>query len=253
MPATSILVVVDLLAEIWRRAWAEQPVPGPAVVVGTAALALVAVCWAPLWRLTRHLVTVSHEGAHALVATLSGRRLSGIRLHSDTSGVTVSSGRASGPGMVATLVAGYLGPAAGGLAAAGLLASGHALGLLWLLLVWLAGMLLLIRNAYGLLVLLVCGAALGAVSWYLPAGGQTGVAYLITWLLLLAAPKPVLELARQRRRGWAPASDADQLARLTRVPGAVWVGFFLLANSAGLAVGVALLVPAVGELVRNLR
>ena len=35
------------------------------------------------------------------------------------------------------------------------------------------------------------------------------------WILLLAAPKPVLELVRMRRFGRTGHSDPDQLARLT--------------------------------------
>ena len=81
-------------------------------------------------------------------------------------------------------------------------------------------MLLQIRNAYGLLVLLVCGIGAGLASWYLAGTTLSLLAYLLTWLLLLAAPKPVLELMRQRRRGRARGSDVDQLTRLTRVPAA---------------------------------
>ena len=191
------------------------------------------------------MVTISHEGGHALVAVLTGRRLLGIRLHADTSGLTLSRGRPTGPGMVAMLAAGYLAPAVAGLGAALLLASGHSLALLWLAVGWLALMLLQIRNAYGLLVLLVCGVAAGLASWYLSGATLSLLAYLLTWLLLLAAPKPVLELMRQRRRGQARGSDVDQLARLTRVPALVWELLFLLANLAGLVVGVAVLLPSV--------
>ena len=42
------------------------------------------------------LVTITHEGAHGVAAFVTGRRLQGIRLHSDTSGLTISSGRPSG-------------------------------------------------------------------------------------------------------------------------------------------------------------
>jgi hypothetical protein len=62
------------------------------------------------------------------------------------------------------------------------------------------------------------------------------VAWTGTWFLLLAAPRPVLELQSLRRRGQARTSDADQLARLTRVPGLVWVVVFL-----GVTVGCLLL------------
>jgi hypothetical protein len=194
---------------------------------------------------TRHLVTISHEGGHALLAVLTGRRLQGIRLHADTSGVTLSRGRSTGPGMVAMLAAGYLAPAVAGLAAALLLAAGHSLALLWLAVGWLSLMLLQIRNAYGLLVLLVCGVGAGLASWYLSGTTLSLLAYLLTWLLLLAAPKPVLELVRQRRRGQARGSDVDQLSRLTRLPALVWEALFLLSNLAGLAVGVTVLVPSV--------
>jgi hypothetical protein len=63
------------------------------------------------------------------------------------------------------------------------------------------------------------------------------VAYAGTWFLLLAAPRPVLELQGQRRRGRARDSDADLLARLTPLPGLAWVGFFLLVTGGSLLVG----------------
>ena len=235
----------EVLSQIWERATATQPVPEPVVVAAVALVALALVIVPRAWSLTRHVVTISHEGGHALVAVLTGRRLLGIRLHADTSGLTLSRGRPTGPGMVAMLAAGYLAPAVAGLGAALLLTSGHSLGLLWLAVGWLALMLLQIRNAYGVLVLLVCGVAASLASWYLSDATLSLLAYLLTWLLLLAAPKPVLELMRQRRRGQARGSDVDQLARLTRGPALVWELLFLLANLVGLVVGVAVLLPSV--------
>lgn len=238
----------EVVSQIWERATASQPVPDPVVVAAVALVALAGVLVPQAWQLTRHLVTISHEGGHALVAVLTGRRLMGIRLHADTSGVTLSRGRPSGPGMVAMLAAGYLAPAIAGLGAALLLAAGHSLALLWLAVGWLSLMLLQIRNAYGLLVLVVCGAAAGLASWYLPGTALSLLAYLLTWVLLLAAPKPVLELMAQRRRGRSRGSDVDQLTRLTRVPSLLWELFFLGANLAGLVVGVVVLLPSVREL-----
>ena len=243
---------MDLIAEIWRRATSVQPVPPPAVVGLTAAVALALVLSRVAWPYTRMLVTITHEAGHAVAALVAGRRLQGIRLHSDTSGLTVSSGRASGPGMVAMLLAGYLAPALVGLGAGGLLIAGFSLGLLWLLVILLALMLLQIRNFAGFGIVVVVGAALVLVSWYAPAPVQAGVAYLVTWILLLSAPKPVLELVRMRRRGRAPQSDADQLARLTRVPAELWTVLFLVLNCIGLLLGVALLLPAVLEVLTNM-
>src|SRR5215218_2795592 len=104
---------------------AYLPDPSSWLVLGTGLAALLAVLLDGVWRWARHLVTIVHEGGHAVVAVLTGRRLTGIRLHSDTSGLTVSVGRPRGPGMVATAFAGYPGPALLGLGAAWLLSRGY--------------------------------------------------------------------------------------------------------------------------------
>lgn len=241
---------MELLGEVWRRALLAQEPPSAGMVALTAAAALGLVWWRATWRITRLLVTITHEGAHALVAVATGRRLRGIRLHTDTSGLTLSSGRRGGPGMVATLAAGYLGPAGVGLAAVGLLSTGHALGLLWLWSLPLAGMLLQIRNAYGLLVLAIAIGSLVTGSWLLPARALSTAAYLLTWVLLLAAPRPVWELFLARRGGRGSTSDADQLSQLTPVPAIGWIGLFGLANLAGLGLAVVWLLPDVVGLAR---
>jgi hypothetical protein len=225
---------VDALGRFWDRVAAPAPELSPTVLLGTAAVAAVLVLYLPLWRLTRHAVTIAHEGAHGLVALAVGRRLSGIRLHSDTSGVTVSSGRPTGIGMVLTCAAGYTGPGLLGLGAAALLSAGHAVGALVGL---LALLLVQIRNWYGLWSVLVSGCLVLAATWFLSPGAQAGFAAVCTWFLLLAAPRAVVELQRARRRRQAPESDADQLARLTHVPGVVWVGVFLVVDVGALLLG----------------
>lgn len=229
------------VAGFWDQVSGVQPVPPADVILLTAALALALVVIPVLWPITRHAVTVAHEAGHALVALLVGRRLSGIRLHSDTSGLTVSRGRPRGPGMVLTLLAGHSGPALLGLGSAALLAQGRAVALLWALLVLLALMLLSIRNLFGLWVVLVLGAGVAAVTRADPVI-QSAVAYTLTWFWLLAAPRTVLELARSRRRSGG-TSDADQLATLTRLPASLWVLTLLLITLAATAGGVALLLP----------
>jgi len=247
-----MLDAVELITKVWRRALEVQPSPAPIMVALTAVIAAALVVPHAIWPYTRMLVTITHEGAHGLAALLTGRRLQGIRLHSDTSGLTVSSGRPSGPGMVVMLMAGYLGPALVGLGAVCLLIAGHSLGLLWLFVILLALLLLQIRNFYGFVVVVGCGLVLILVSWYLPASLQSGLAYVLTWTLLLAAPKPVLELMRQRRRQRTPQSDVDQIGRLTRVPAGLWAVGFLVINCAGLVLGAVLLLPALVELSQSI-
>lgn len=237
------------MTEIWRRATSVQPVPAAEVVALVALAALALVLVPALWPWTRLIITISHEAGHAFAALLVGRRLQGIRLHSDTSGLTVSKGKPRGPGMVFMLAAGYLAPAVVGLGASLLLSSGRSLGLLWLIVALLALMLLQIRNLYGFVALLGVGVAMVAVSWFLSPVIQSLIAYLITWVLLFAAPKPVLELFGQRAHRGATDSDPDQLARLTWLPAGLWMIIFLVANLTGLAVGMLWLLPDLRDLV----
>jgi hypothetical protein len=71
---------------------------------------------------------------------------------------------------------------------------------------------------------------------------QAAFAYAGAWFLLLGGIRPVFELQRLRRLRMAPDSDADQLARLTRVPGILWVGWFALMTLGSAAAGAWLLV-----------
>ncbi|GAA4884127.1 MULTISPECIES: M50 family metallopeptidase [Saccharopolyspora] len=203
----------------------------------TAAAALLLVAHRRSWRLLRNVVTIAHEGGHAVVALLSGRTLNGIRLHSDTSGLTVSTGRSRGPGMVLTLFAGYPAVSLLGLGGAWLVAEDRARLVLWVLIGLLAAMLLALRNAYGVLSVLLTGGALFAVSWFATPGWQAICCALVSWFLLIGGIRPIGELARLRSRGRAPDSDADQLARLTRVPAALWLGLWLVIGVAALVFG----------------
>ncbi|MGC5024970.1 M50 family metallopeptidase [Tsukamurella sp. DT100] len=240
----------DALAHAWDRVVADvadrQPAPSTAVLVGTAVAALVLVLWRPAWRRARHVVTIAHEGGHAVTAVLCGRRLSGVRLHSDTSGLTVSRGRPRGPGMVATFAAGYPAPTVIGLVAAVLLSRGYALAALWAAVLLLALLLLQIRNFFGLYVVLLAAAVVVAVSWWAAPDAKVALAHVGTWFLLFGAPRAVAELQSLRRRGRGQESDADQLARLTRIPGGVWVALFAATTVGGAVLGVVLLAARAG-------
>jgi len=217
--------------------FAAQPAPSRAVIAATALVAAAAVSYRPTWAVLRHVATIAHEGGHAGVAALTGRRLQGVRLHSDTSGLTVSAGRPTGPGVVFTLLAGYLAPSVLGLLAAAALGVGRVVPVLWAAIALLAALLVMIRNLFGALSVVVTAAALIGVLVWAPSPWQGPAAYLLTWFLLFAAPRPVIELQRSRHRGLVAASDADQLARLTRLPGLFWVGTFLLLTVAALLGG----------------
>lgn len=238
---------VGLVHELWNRVTGTQPVPPAWVIAMSGVVALLIVLDARAWRLARNSITIAHEGGHALVSVLSGRRLDGIRLHSDTSGVTYSRGKRTGTAVVLTSAAGYLTPLLLGAGAAWLLAAHHVTAMLWLLLALLAATFLAIRNAYGVLAVLVTVGAVLAVSRFGTVATQAAFGYATAWFLLLGGVRAVVELQRHRRRshrhGEVSTSDADQLGRLTGVPGGLWVAVFALVCLAALALGTRLLIP----------
>ncbi|MFH8223377.1 M50 family metallopeptidase [Streptomyces sp. NPDC018057] len=214
------------LPGLWDRLVGTQPDPDLWVVLATAAAALAVVVPHTLWRISRNAITIAHEGGHGLVALLTGRTLTGIRLHSDTSGLTVSRGKPYGLGMILTAASGYTAPPLLGLGGAALLAVGHVTLLLWAATALLVAMLVMIRNAYGVLTVVLTGGTFLLVSWLAGPQVQAAFAYAVVWFLLLGGVRPAFELQVKRSRGGAGDSDADQLSRLTHVPAALWLFLF---------------------------
>jgi hypothetical protein len=198
----------------------------------------VLVVLPPAWSITRHLVTLVHEAGHAAVAVLTGRRLNGIRLHTDTSGLTVSSGKPRGPGMIATAAAGYLAPAVLGLVSVVLVENGRTAWSLYAGLATTALMLAFIRNWFGLLVVVAVGAAVSLLIWQASAEAQDFAALTFAWFLLLAAPRATVDLWSHRRRARTRTTDADVLARLTFLPAPVWNIVFVLLTVGALAAAI---------------
>lgn len=192
----------------------------------------------PLWSVTRHVVTLVHEAGHAIVALLTGRRLNGIRLHTDTSGLTVSSGKPRGAGMIATAAAGYLAPALLGLVSVVLVERGLTAWALYAGVATLGLMLAFIRNWFGLLVVVLSGAAVSLLIWRAPEQTQTFAALTFAWFLLIAAPRTAFDLWSHRRRARTRTTDADVLARLTFLPAPVWNSLFIVLTGGALGTAV---------------
>ncbi|MFE5792334.1 M50 family metallopeptidase [Streptomyces sp. NPDC056503] len=206
--------------------FSPQAAPAEWLVIATGVAALAVTVPRRLWLLARNAITIAHEGGHGLVALAAGRRLEAIRLHSDTSGLTVTRGRPTGLGVVLTLAAGYTAAPLLGLGGAALLGAGLVAVLLWVATGLLLAMLVMVRNAYGVLTVVLTGALFVLVSWLAAPEVQAVFAYAVVWFLLLGGVRPAFELQAKRRHGGAPDSDADQLSRLTHVPAGVWLAFF---------------------------
>ncbi|MEU4237881.1 M50 family metallopeptidase [Actinoplanes sp. NPDC026619] len=228
---------IDSVSDLWDQLLGAQPDPPGLLVLLTALAGVLAVAFRPVWRVARNAVTIAHEGGHALMALLTGRRLRGIRLEFDTSGLTLSSGKPTGPGMMLTLLGGYIAPSLIGVLGAWLLGGNRITLLLWLAIVLLLLMLINIRNAFGVVSVLITGAIVFIVSWFASPEVQAVFAYAGVWFLLFGGVRPVFELQSLRRRGRMRESDADQLAHLTHVPALFWVGVFLIVNVAALVIG----------------
>lgn len=211
-------------------------------VLLAAVLALVAVGWRVSWRWTRTVVTIAHEGGHAVVALVAGRGLTGIRLHPDTSGVTVSTGARRGPGLVFTFLGGYPAPSLLGVGGALLVAADRAQLMLWIALALLVATLIGIRNVYGAVAVLATGVLVAAAAGWATPRVQDGFAAGLCWFLVFGGLRATRELQAGRRpgnrsrngQGYRGDSDADMLARLTHVPGGIWAALFWLV--AGVAV-----------------
>ncbi|SEJ26179.1 M50 family metallopeptidase [Demequina mangrovi] len=233
-------------AEFLDAIWADVTAvvePTPRALWISLAVVAVSVAVPFLWHLARHMVTLVHEAGHAVVATLLGREVRGIRLHADTSGLTTSRGDARRLPLAFKAFAGYPAPGVVGLAVAWAVAAGHGVAVLWVAVAVLVAVLMQVRNVYGVLVVVVMGAALGVAAAALDDEWRVGLASGLAWLLMVGGVRAVVELQTSRGRG-ARGSDADALARLTHVPGAVWVALFWLTSAACLAAGAWLLLGA---------
>lgn len=231
----------DTLASTFQKITEAQPAPSKGLSLVVAAVAL-AFTFPPAWTWTRNFITIAHEGGHALVGLFFGRILTGIKLRSDTSGVTTSRGKDSGFGMIITVMAGYTAPALIALSLANLLARGYVLATLVLLSILLALMFLMIRNIWGFLTVGPLGYILYLVSTQTSSIVQNVVLLFIVWFLALGSVRPIIELQIKREREGAKDSDADQLQKLTHViPGIVWVLFFAVVEICALTMTINLL------------
>jgi hypothetical protein len=230
-----------VITTLWHDISARQATPAYLLIAVTAVAALFAVFYRPIWKIVRNAITIAHEGGHALVAILCGRRLQSISLQSDTSGLTITKGKPRGLGMILTLVVGYAMPSLMGLGGAWMLSSGRIRLTLWVCIVLLIPILIMTRNFYGFAAVILTGGLVFAISWYTPVQVQAAFAYAGVWLLLIGGVRPVFELGGQRRRGKAQDSDVDQLADLTHLPAGFWLFTYGVVAIVALVFGAALL------------
>lgn len=118
------------------------------------------------------------------VAALMGREVRGIRLHSDTSGLTTHAGSTKRLPLALASFAGYPARALVGLAAAYALHRGYAFALIWAVVLLPVLVLVQICNVFGFLVLVLAIAGLGWLAWAAPDSWRVGITYGVVWVAL---------------------------------------------------------------------
>lgn len=198
------------------------------LVLGTGLAALLLAV--PAWPVTKHAITAAHEGGHALMAFITGGKVSSVTLKPDGTGQTgVSTGTLGG---ILAALAGYLGPSLFGLFGVLLLGGGRPVIVLWVSLVFLALLLLQIRlrDLFGVVVVVLTGGLMFVTVRYAGDSVRTPVAYGWTWFLLIGGVRHVLAHI-------GSAADATALKKMTRIPALLWRWLFLVVTSVALLWG----------------
>ncbi|GAA4593240.1 hypothetical protein BJY16_000905 [Actinoplanes octamycinicus] len=204
----------------------------------TAVLAAVLVL--PLWRFSMHAITVAHEGAHALIGLLLGGKLGPKKIHLNADGSGATHLSIAGIGKFLMLLAGYLGPSAVGFAGALMLVHGFPPGsVLIMSLVFAVFVLVLTRNAFGLLVAAGTAGLLWMVATRAAEPVQLGVAYVWVWTMLMGGTRKIPDLFKGMAAGHA--NDAGMLQQHTHIGDVVWLFVFWLGSISALVYGGALL------------
>jgi hypothetical protein len=211
------------------------------LILGTLLLGLLASLF---WPLTRHLITMAHEGSHAFFGSLSGGSVNGVRLNPDGSGFTTVAG---GWALLIGL-SGYLGPPLLGIIGATMLANGvHPNVVLWVSLGLMAVVLLQMRSVFGWLAVLGTGVLFWMVVHYGNPTGRVVFVYTWVWFLLLGGFISTVE-TNLSRDGWSV--DAGILRKITRIPRGIWGGLWWLATLAALIYGGGVLFGAIDPLIQ---
>ena len=209
----------------------------PVLLVILAIAAILSIPRAT-WQVFGLFTTLVHELGHALAAILTGRVVHGIRIRRNHSGDALSSGR-GGFGPVVSGVMGYPAPAIVGALQLWSVFNGYTAIALFVGGVILVLTLLVIRNLFGVLVVLA-SIAVSAGLWFFASAEVQGYALLVLGIaLLVGSVRGLLTVigVHTRRRDQLSTSDAYLLYRRTGVPSPVWLALFaiLIAASVVLA------------------
>lgn len=206
--------------------------PSPGLLLGLLALAAALSIPRATWRYFGLFTTLVHELGHAVAAVLTGRVVHGIRVNRNHSGDALSSGR-SGLGVVLSGMLGYPAPAIVGAAQLWAVFHGYTALALFTGAVALMVTLLVIRNLFGVLVVLASVAVSALLWFYAPPEAQSYALLVLGVALLVGSVRGLATVVgvHVRHRDRLASSDAYLLYRRTHIPSPVWLALFALAIS----------------------
>jgi hypothetical protein len=219
--------------------------PSLGLVIGTFFLGLLASFF---WPVTRHAITVAHEGTHAMFASLTGGSVSSIKVHTNGEGETL---RAGGSNLIIGVV-GYAGPPMFGILGATMLANRVSPDVvLWVSFALLVVVFFQIRNMFGWVAVLIGGLLVFMIGRYGTPGGRTVFVYAWVWFLLLGGV--VSNVLTNITPGWS--GDASNLRermsfrvgpwRMHLFPAGLWGLLFWLGTLTGFLCGAGILLELV--------
>jgi hypothetical protein len=217
-----------LAASLQRIGQVQAHLSGP-LSVSLAILAIGAAFLRWLWPVTRHVTTIVHEGAHATMSSVLGRKVGGITVSPRANGLTKFAAGGS-VGTAAVWMAGYLGPSLFGIGAAEMIKAGYIVAVLWIGLAGLLAMMTMLRTSFGVVSVIAGFVLLFMVAGFASVGVQVVTAYAITWFLLVSSLKMI------RIHGKANG-DSKLLRGKTKIPHGFWWWFWQAGSIVALVFG----------------
>lgn len=194
-----------------------------AVWLSAVLVSAIMVFTRKAWRFSRHGATLTHELGHAVFGMLTMARISGIRLHMDSSGVThsIRSVRVFPIGAIISGFSGYPAPIIFGSVFLSLLFSGHPMEAMYTILIAGLVTLLFIRNLFGLLVTLIWVVSAATVVLFVP----WAIPWYVVWtgsLLIFGGFKDLTVLRKIYKRAPETQTDLYDLRMSSHIPQGFW-------------------------------
>lgn len=210
--------------------WAVSEPPPYWMILTALALIFVVVLVRPVWMTARHAVTIVHEMGHVVMAWMWGRRIQGIRLHSDTSGLAITAGHPRGLGVLMTYISGYTAPSVLGMGMVWASFAGFSGVALTLVVLMFLLAFLLVRNLFGFLVVILALASSTYTLWTGNAQAITAFTFILGMSMAIAGVRAVMDLHQVHSHGEGQDSDASMAAQHSLFPAAFWIWAFGVVN-----------------------